>query len=607
MTNKFKKRARALSKKTGMKYEAAHRASQKPSPNAQEAAFQRYWDLVSKAPVENAERQVSPEIKRDLVRSYVTTPEGRIRLIEAMRSPVRHCMLDTGQDLRRAAALAEHTALYECVFAFASDYERPVLEAMTEAERASIAMAQEEIQDRTAQLFQRDTSRLPTDWTDYIALLDDMREFARENREHIFMCADDPGLHHNPPRIPRLGFTAYLPVPYGEDERSKTWTIPLSVARGVPSGIGLHKADERHAMLEKLVRDARRHIGQEVCDFVLGELLPRWPVVVMNIFDYANVRGGSRAHPDFEPSIGRGTLLGKMRGHEIHVSKAITALHVQVGKAPYHEGWVPAETVSLPYPEDFEPKTPDNRVHFCDHVDGYKIRCACTQATHHSVFDPQMKSGNGSDKLFTKDGAVLTQNVKRVDCINCLARVDAPKPPSVLTAEPPLDYTNEQSLASSLNGHGGLGWPINEYTPIEEALRRVELHRKIGRTVSSPFSYDNEEALIVKKANLAVAIANHDLGSNTYKDEDTRTQAIEDRGSELMVNSYETLAGMLARINGVHIAEIRGGELTWVTFYEYGNRRPDNWGPDDEKCVLIHALPIRTIIGCPTKNPSDTR
>jgi hypothetical protein len=102
MTNKFKKRTRAFAVKTGMKYEAAHRASQKNYPPQifdptltveQKNALKRFWAQET-SPWENNLRKstpglVDPEVKLTLFLSYLTTLDGRRLVIEAMRRPIQ--------------------------------------------------------------------------------------------------------------------------------------------------------------------------------------------------------------------------------------------------------------------------------------------------------------------------------------------------------------------------------------------------------------------------------------------------------------------------------------------------------------------------------------
>jgi hypothetical protein len=73
-----------------------------------------------------------------------------------------------------------------------------------------------------------DSTPIPTDWNDIHELWDDMKKFASEHPNHTFIPADDPGFHHDPVRVPRLGWSAFLKVELGGDEQAKEWTITLS-------------------------------------------------------------------------------------------------------------------------------------------------------------------------------------------------------------------------------------------------------------------------------------------------------------------------------------------------------------------------------------------
>jgi hypothetical protein len=106
------------------------------------------------------------------------------------------------------------------------------------------------------------------------------------------------------------------------------------------------------------------NIGNDVANFVLGDFIHRYPIVVMHVFDYANILYGARHHPGFEPHLSRTktTLVARVTAvqyncdHEIHVVRGAPILHVQGGYGTYDSEWVPAETVRLPYPADFDPK-----------------------------------------------------------------------------------------------------------------------------------------------------------------------------------------------------------------------------------------------------------
>jgi len=98
-----------------------------------------------------------------------------------------------------------------------------------------------------------DETRLDTDWDSMTLLLSDMRRFAKDHPNHKFMCSDDPGFNHKPPRIPRLGWSAFLEVGSGEDEQAKHWTITFSRAsRYIQDNPTLSVAEGRQKMLETL-------------------------------------------------------------------------------------------------------------------------------------------------------------------------------------------------------------------------------------------------------------------------------------------------------------------------------------------------------------------
>jgi hypothetical protein len=52
-----------------------------------------------------------------------------------------------------------------------------------------------------------------------------MENFAKDNPMHVFIPADDPGYDQKPLRVPRCGWSAFIPGV--ENEQSKMWTITL--------------------------------------------------------------------------------------------------------------------------------------------------------------------------------------------------------------------------------------------------------------------------------------------------------------------------------------------------------------------------------------------
>ena len=71
-----------------------------------------------------------------------------------------------------------------------------------------------------------DRTPLDTDWDDVHELWEDVRRFARDNPDHRVLAADDPGCNHDPPRVPRMGWTAFREGE--EDEAARSWTITLA-------------------------------------------------------------------------------------------------------------------------------------------------------------------------------------------------------------------------------------------------------------------------------------------------------------------------------------------------------------------------------------------
>jgi hypothetical protein len=100
-----------------------------------------------------------------------------------------------------------------------------------------------------------DASPIDTDWEDIHDLWADMEKFAQEHQGHMFLCADDPGFNHEPPRVPRLGWVAYRDNP--DDEQAKMWTITVRNVRRTfkrkPTNLDF---SDRKKMLDKItIRD----------------------------------------------------------------------------------------------------------------------------------------------------------------------------------------------------------------------------------------------------------------------------------------------------------------------------------------------------------------
>lgn len=85
-------------------------------------------------------------------------------------------------------------------------------------------------------MFELDDTPIDTDLDSFKELWDDVKQFMKEHPNHIIICADDPGSLHDPPRIPRYGWMAFIPI-YSfniEDEQRNEWTIPCSCLKDDP-------------------------------------------------------------------------------------------------------------------------------------------------------------------------------------------------------------------------------------------------------------------------------------------------------------------------------------------------------------------------------------
>lgn len=113
-----------------------------------------------------------------------------------------------------------------------------------------------------------DHTPIDTDFDDFFDLLVDMRKFAKATPTHKFINADDPGFHHEPQRVGRLGWSAYIEGVEREDEKPKYWTITLTNAKKAMRSDRGHilrkvmaSAEGRRRMLQELVDGARSSSG----------------------------------------------------------------------------------------------------------------------------------------------------------------------------------------------------------------------------------------------------------------------------------------------------------------------------------------------------------
>lgn len=78
-----------------------------------------------------------------------------------------------------------------------------------------------------------DDSPLDSDWDDIHDLWNDVEAFIRAHPGHKVISADDPGCNHRPPRVPRMGWSAFREG--HRDEQAKYWTITLqNLKRSTP-------------------------------------------------------------------------------------------------------------------------------------------------------------------------------------------------------------------------------------------------------------------------------------------------------------------------------------------------------------------------------------
>lgn len=117
-----------------------------------------------------------------------------------------------------------------------------------------------------------DDTPIDTDYTDIKLLFADMRKHAKQHPDWAYLCADDPGHHHDPVRVPRLGWTGF-PKDDPNDGESKQWTITLTTVKNTRFGLGeantalalgMETALGRQKLLEHIIgRPGHPNIGQD--------------------------------------------------------------------------------------------------------------------------------------------------------------------------------------------------------------------------------------------------------------------------------------------------------------------------------------------------------
>jgi hypothetical protein len=119
-----------------------------------------------------------------------------------------------------------------------------------------------------------DATPIDTDFDDIYAVFNDMRKFAEEHADenYVFLNADDPGLNHTPPRVPRMGWTAYKAGvdPYRDTSDSKAWTITLANLKTSMANAREGARDQHTADI--LRRAFQTRSGRQV---LLDTLIPR--------------------------------------------------------------------------------------------------------------------------------------------------------------------------------------------------------------------------------------------------------------------------------------------------------------------------------------------
>jgi hypothetical protein len=170
----------------------------------------------------------------------------------------------------------------------------------------------------TAEVLGLDDSPIETDYASIHELFENMRLVAEQHPDWVFRPADDPGYHHDPPRVPRLGWVAFNDGPPDEPVGPmREWTIKLSdvfkYGLDLDSG-GFKSAAGRMSLLEQVI--GRR---MSLLEQVIGR--PAGPSVVENKATFF-----ARLEPRLAPSDlvrVRGAYYLAKYGHRAQVRKEL--------------------------------------------------------------------------------------------------------------------------------------------------------------------------------------------------------------------------------------------------------------------------------------------
>jgi hypothetical protein len=111
-----------------------------------------------------------------------------------------------------------------------------------------------------ASIFEIDSSRKKSDWTDIYNMLDDIKQYVAETQDFV-SNADDPGYNYTPPRTARIGFVS---------AKGKEWTIKITDAskkyQDIPKNWGMLKTLLRssggRSILLEILNGNRENIEQ---------------------------------------------------------------------------------------------------------------------------------------------------------------------------------------------------------------------------------------------------------------------------------------------------------------------------------------------------------